>query len=201
MRRVRTPEGAKFFGQPIGAPITAGVMKQARHRYGMAALFEAMDREAGFATRNGVPDPQVYNEVTKAISPGGRPADDSPFSSSKTDNWVARAGGLPKYIREVAHALVRSGHPESKAIAMAVGIVRNWAEGKGNVRPQIRAAAAKNIAEWEAKRAKAHVTKIAGPSSDEVMVQGILGQPCPVCGRKHRKGGKMARLHRVVEAK
>lgn len=100
----------------------------------------------------------VHKKMT-TISPGGRPADDSSMNVSPKKNWVERAGGLPRYIRMVAHAMMRKGHPKSMAIGMAVGIVRNWAEGKGDVSPKVRAAAAKAIAEWEAKRAKAHVTK------------------------------------------
>jgi len=92
-----------------------------------------------------------------AITPGGRVGDAAPFSTSTTDNWVARAGGLPTYIREVAHALVRSGHSESDAIATAVATMKRWAAGLGNVRPQVQAAAAKALAEWEAKRGAAHV--------------------------------------------
>ena len=94
-----------------------------------------------------------------ATSPGGRPADDSPFSSSTTDNWVARAGGLPKYIREVAHALVKHGHSESEAISMAVGSMKRWAAGEDGVRPQVQAAAAAALAEWEAKRGKGKMSK------------------------------------------
>lgn len=85
-----------------------------------------------------------------AVSPGGRPADDSSFGSG--DNWVTRAGGLPKYVREVAHALVRSGMPESRAIATAISRLKVWAAGGDHVRPQVQAAAAKAIAEWEAKK-------------------------------------------------
>jgi hypothetical protein len=81
-----------------------------------------------------------------------------PFSTSKTSNWVARAGGLPHYIQHVAHALAKT-HGTSRAIEMAVGIVKNWAEGKGHVHPAIKAAAAKAMAEWEAKKAKAHALK------------------------------------------
>ncbi len=93
------------------------------------------------------------------ISPGGRPADDSPFSTSKTSNWVARAGGLPKYIREVAHALVRHGHPESEAIATAVVSMKRWAAGEGHVTPKVQAAASAALAEWEAKKVKSHIGK------------------------------------------
>lgn len=79
-----------------------------------------------------------------------------PFSASKTSNWVARAGGLPTYIQHVAHALVENGHPESQAIGMAVGVVKNWSEGKGGVHKAIKAAAGKAIAEWEAKKGASH---------------------------------------------
>lgn len=82
-----------------------------------------------------------------------------PFSASKTSNWVARAGGLPTYIQHVAHAMVEKGKPESKAIQMAVGIVKNWAEGKGGVHAAIKAAAAKAIAQWEAMKGKSKVTE------------------------------------------
>lgn len=114
--------------------------------------------------------------VSKAITPGGRVGDDSSLDSSPKKNWVENAGGLPKYIRMVAHALIRSGKPKDKAISMAIGIVRNWAEGKGKVSPKVRAAAAKAIAEWEAKKAKSHVTKAAATTWDLVAWQEARAQ-------------------------
>jgi len=67
---------------------------------------------------------------------------------------------LPAYIQNVAHAFTRSGHDESSAIHMAVGVVENWAaghDGHGNkVHPDVQAAAARAVAEWEAARAAAH---------------------------------------------
>lgn len=119
--------------------------------------------DAMHSTPDGTRDASNINsvkDIEKAVSPGGRPADDSPLGTpGGKKNWVDRAGGLPKYIRMVAHALIRSGKSKSRAIGMAVGIVRNWAEGKGNVSPKVRAAAVKAIAEWEAKRAGSHVSK------------------------------------------
>jgi HK97 family phage prohead protease len=60
---------------------------------------------------------------------------------------------LPAYIQHVAHRLLAQGHDESKAIEMAVGIVKNWAaghDGHGNkVHPDVQAAAARAVAEWE----------------------------------------------------
>jgi HK97 family phage prohead protease len=73
--------------------------------------------------------------------------------------WHHKGMQLPPYIQHVAHHLVAQGHDESKAIEMAVGIVRNWAEGHDGhghkVHPDVQAAAAKNIAQWEADKAKA----------------------------------------------
>lgn len=71
-----------------------------------------------------------------AISPGGRPADASP---------LGKKGGqrqLDDYVREVAHALMRHGHDESSAIAIAKASIAKWAEGRGRVRPQVSAGAA-----------------------------------------------------------
>lgn len=88
-----------------------------------------------------------------AVSPGGRPADDSPLGTG--DNWVTRSGGLPVYFREVAHALLRSGRAkdESTAIQMAIAAVKRWAAGGDHVRPQVQAAAVKALAQWEAMKA------------------------------------------------
>jgi GNAT superfamily N-acetyltransferase len=78
-----------------------------------------------------------------AVSPGGRPADASPFG---------KKGGprrLDDYEREVAHALQRNhGWSESHAIAAARNAISHWAVGqqvggfKGHPRPQVQAAAA-----------------------------------------------------------
>jgi hypothetical protein len=71
---------------------------------------------------------------------------------------------LPAYIQHVAHDLIESGgaHSVSEAIAKAVVIIKHWAAGKlvgnekGHIHPDVRAAAAKALAEWEAKRRIAH---------------------------------------------
>src|SRR5215472_1015777 len=72
--------------------------------------------------------------------------------------WHHKGLQLPAYIQHVAHHLIAQGHGESRAIEMAVGIVKNWAaghDGHGNrVHPDVQAAAAKNIAQWEADKAK-----------------------------------------------
>jgi len=86
----------------------------------------------------------------------------SPFSTSTTSNWVARAGGLPPYIQNVAKGMMRGGDiDESSAIARAIGAIKRWARGGGGVHPEVKAAAAAALAEWEAKKAATHV-KSAG---------------------------------------
>lgn len=96
----------------------------------------------------------------KAVTPGGREGDDSPVGTpGGTQNWVDKAGGLPRYIRMVAHALMRKGHSKGKAIAIAVATMKRWAAGIGEVSEKVRAAAAKAVDEWEAMKAESHATK------------------------------------------
>lgn len=97
------------------------------------------------------------------ITPGGRIGDDSPRDLSPKKNWVDQVGGLPRYIRIVRNALLRHGHSMETATAIAVATMKRWAAGLGNVRPQVRAAAAAALAEWEAKRAKARADNILPP--------------------------------------
>jgi hypothetical protein len=75
--------------------------------------------------------------------------------------WHRRGGHLPFYIEHVANQLIADGHDESEAIAMAVGIIRNWASGRPSgaekrVKPSTVAAARKALAEWEAMKGHQH---------------------------------------------
>lgn len=66
---------------------------------------------------------------------------------------------LPAYIQNIAKALMRDhGMTESHAIATAISRVKVWAAGGGGVSPEVQAAAAKAVAEWEAAKARAHAT-------------------------------------------
>lgn len=87
----------------------------------------------------------------------GKRYNDAPFSTSTTDNWVARRGGLPPYVRAVARGIMKSGHAtsESAAIEIAIGRIKDWAAGAGNVTPKTRAKAAAAVAHWEALKASA----------------------------------------------
>lgn len=100
------------------------------------------------------------HEISKeGACTGPGPCDTKPFSSSKTSNWVARAGGLPEYFRAVAHAFQRKGLSTSEAIQRAIGIVEDWAAGRRGVSKETQARAAAAVAEWNEKRAKAKVSK------------------------------------------
>ncbi len=68
---------------------------------------------------------------------------------------------LPNYIEQVVKGLIDGGMPSARAYPVAIGKIRDWAEGKGNVKPEVRAASASAIAEWDAKRAKARIVNMA----------------------------------------
>ena len=76
--------------------------------------------------------------------------------------WHHKGMQLPAYVQHVANDLIASGHPESEAVQMAIGIIKNWATGGGgNVKPDTRAKAVAALAEWERLKAQAHVTSAA----------------------------------------
>jgi hypothetical protein len=81
----------------------------------------------------------------------GGPHDTSPLGTG--DNWVTRRGGLPPYVREIAHALIRTGHAdESNAIELAIGAIKRWARGGDKVHPDTVAKAQAALAQWEAMK-------------------------------------------------
>lgn len=81
-------------------------------------------------------------------------------------NWVTKSkpgntGQLPAYIQNIRNAIIRGGKDESSATAIAVSRVKAWASGRGNVSAEVRAAAAKAVAEWEAMKAKSKTQESA----------------------------------------
>lgn len=79
---------------------------------------------------------------------------------SPKSNWVEKAGGLPKYIEDIAVALIRDqGWTRERAIATAVSRVKKWAAGGGDVNADTQAKAAKALAEWEKMKASTKVKK------------------------------------------
>jgi phage head maturation protease len=89
------------------------------------------------------------------VTPGGRVGNDARHGSrSNGENWVERTrkGELPDYIRIVRNGLMKHGHSEGRATALAVAAMYRWARGGDNVSPKVQAAAAKAVAEWEAMK-------------------------------------------------
>lgn len=94
------------------------------------------------------------------------------------DNWVEATGGLPDYIDRIAkHLVYEQGFTISHAIATAVNTVKRWAHAGKVVKyndPNSKhvtvitaAQAAKAVAEWEAKKARAR-TGAATPSRGRI---------------------------------
>lgn len=98
--------------------------------------------------------PEHIHDIRGGVCHGPGPCNTTPIGLGK--NWVTKVGGLPLYIRAIAQALIRSGHSESQAIQLAVGIVKRWAAGAGKVTADTRSRAAAAVAEWEAKKGAAH---------------------------------------------
>lgn len=64
-----------------------------------------------------------YRLVDLAVTPNGRPGDASPLAKP----GYKGPRRLSDYEREIAHALMRKGMPESRAIAMARGLLNKAA--------------------------------------------------------------------------
>lgn len=86
------------------------------------------------------------------------------LDSSPKKNWVEKSGGLPKYICEIARAIMRSGKTKSQAIAIAVSRVKKWAGGADDVDADTRAKAAKAVAQWEALKGKNKAKNVVAAS-------------------------------------
>ncbi|WP_190824673.1 hypothetical protein [Saccharopolyspora pogona] len=87
---------------------------------------------------------------------------------------------LPPYVENIAHSLMRKrGLPKSQAIRLALGAVERWKNGGDDVSPEVRAAAAKAWAQWEAAKAKAKATpnKRSDHANDASAVDVLLSGP------------------------
>lgn len=93
------------------------------------------------------------------LSPGGRPIDESPLSASRSDNWIARNGGLPPYVRGIARGIAKKhgGKVTSRDIAMAWQYVKRLALTSKH--PAVKAAAAAAVGQEKALQARAHSKK------------------------------------------
>lgn len=86
---------------------------------------------------------------------------------------------LPPYVQNIAHSLMRKrGLSKSRAIQLALGAVERWKNGGGDVSPEVRAAAAKAWAQWEAAKAKARATPNKSEhSNDAHALDSLLSGP------------------------
>jgi len=87
--------------------------------------------------------------------------------------WKHQGWQLPAYIQNVAHGILRTGKTKSQAIQIAIGKIKDWARGGGDVGPEVVAAAQKALAEWEALKARAAKMANLSNVSDGAMVRAI----------------------------
>lgn len=120
------------------------------------------------------------------------------------DNWIEQVGGLPDYIERIAkHLHYERGYTISRAIATAVNTVKRWATGGAvavgrpeRVTPATAAKAAKALAEWEAKKARARALpgtpRGSGRRRDLANTPGTVGQPGVVIDLALTKDGRQS---------
>lgn len=81
---------------------------------------------------------------------------------SPRKNWVENEGGLPRYIEDIALAIMRSsGYPRERAIPIAISRVKRWAAGLDGVNADTQAKAIKALAQWEKMKASAKAKRLA----------------------------------------
>jgi uncharacterized OB-fold protein len=162
-RDLGVPEGEKIPMAKIRDAAKNHKDEKVRKRARLALTFKKINEAEEVSA-------EELDEVLEAKDSMRKASTPEPFSSSKTSNWVARVGGLPAYIQHIAHDLMeKRGKTESNAIQMAIGIVKRWAKGLGNVDSNTRAAAAKAWSEWLAKRAAAHGLSKVTAAAEEFM--------------------------------
>jgi hypothetical protein len=71
--------------------------------------------------------------------------------------WHHKGMELPPYVQHIAKALMKSGHPESEAIAIAVSSMKKW-EADPHADAGTKAASAKGLGDWARDRAQAHAS-------------------------------------------
>jgi hypothetical protein len=110
-----------------------------------------MRRARALGCLDAVPDDWKRGKALDAVLTLEAKYDTAPLGTGH--NWVTARGGLPPFIRAVAHALIRSGHDESRAIQLAIAAIRRWASGGGHVTEKTREKARAALARWEALKA------------------------------------------------
>ena len=135
--------------------LVASVLKALRKYHDPEAVAEeAVDGEPEEDYSEEAPELKVCAcSVDDTVGLAHKPGES--LDRSPKANWVERAGGLPRYINDIAHDLhTERGMTISRAIATAVSKVKKWAAGGDNVKPDTRAKAAAALAEWEKLKVK-----------------------------------------------
>ncbi len=83
--------------------------------------------------------------------------------------WHHKGMQLPAFVQHIARDLMAErGMDESRAIATAIALIKRWAAGGKDVKPETRAKAVAALAEWEALKAKAGASKGSGRMTDTI---------------------------------
>lgn len=126
----------------------------------------------------------------------------SPWGSpSGPGLWKHKGWQLPDYVEQVSKGIWKSGRAtsESQAIQMALGVLRRWASGAGKVTPEVRAASAKAIADFEALKARAHAHANDG---DPVELAGAFNAGAhPRVAKGHGNAGQFGSSGTALKAK
>lgn len=106
-------------------------------------LLEELLKSAAYGGRGRTPQKKADPEPPEVK--GSRAS----LDRSPRKNWVEMRGGLPGYFREVARSISEEhAIPLDRAIPMAIGRIKTWARGGGNVKPDTIAKAAAAVAQW-----------------------------------------------------
>jgi hypothetical protein len=124
------------------------------------------------ALRNGAALPKGVPGATKSAETSELSTVHRPLGTHGL--WHDKEAQLPAYIQNIAHAMIRDGHDESGAIQLAVGAVQRWARGEGNVTPEVQAAAAGALADWERLKAEHNKTKSGAADVAKVGAKGYV---------------------------
>lgn len=107
--------------------------------------------------KNMVLSRKAADSMRKALTP-------EPVGANRPGkNWIEKSplGHLPPYVQHVANELIKKGKTRSKAIEMAIGIVRNWSRGGQNAKPSTIAAANLAMGQWSGMKAWARGRRAA----------------------------------------